>query len=424
MALRIGISRCGLIGIVAVVAGLCTAPVSGSGGCLCHQHQPLAFPAVSVDAHARPLAAIRFRLDRNPDDAGTHEQLANLLTQGEPPLEKDSEPYRKTRELLPAEFTELQTRRFIVLSNASPQWTRDQAQRLERAHHQFHRFAARLDLEPLPLEHKLVCVLFERREDYRRFAAEHDGVHDEWVAGYYAPQHDRIVFYNVQSDPQFLNAQDQLVRMDGDFQLLRDQARRAATDDAPQEARRLRRAVGEFAQHLSDERQRIDDFVRQVGIATTIHEAIHQLAFHTRVQSPLVQNPLWLSEGLATAFETDAPKGAFGPEHEYAPRRQAFDAILQDEKQLPLLEIIPLSSLAGADEETIRTFYQQSYALVTWMSRFRREELRTYLELLRREEPGAIAAKRQIELFQSAFGDIELLERAWLRHARANITLR
>ena len=38
----------------------------------------------------------------------------------------------------------------VVLSDASAAWTRHQAERLERAHHQFLRFADRMNLRPLP----------------------------------------------------------------------------------------------------------------------------------------------------------------------------------------------------------------------------------------------------------------------------------
>src|SRR5690606_19572627 len=73
------------------------------------------------------------------------------------PLPRESAAYRQSRELLPARFVEHETPRFILLSDAETQWTRTQAGHLERAWHQFHRFARRLDMRPLPPRHKLVC---------------------------------------------------------------------------------------------------------------------------------------------------------------------------------------------------------------------------------------------------------------------------
>ncbi|HBE70651.1 MAG TPA: hypothetical protein DDW52_21105 [Planctomycetaceae bacterium] len=37
--------------------------------------------------------------------------------------------------------------------------------------------------------------------------------------------------------------------------------------------------------------------------ATVVHEAVHQLAFNTRIHERLFENPLWSVEGLATMFE-------------------------------------------------------------------------------------------------------------------------
>ena len=60
--------------------------------------------------------------------------------------------------------------------------------------------------------------------------------------------------------------------------------------------------------------------------------------------------------------------------------------------------------------------YLQSYALVTWMCRFRQTELRRYLELMREEPDGDPTPARHRALFEEAFGDVAALERAWLRH--------
>ncbi len=75
-------------------------------------------------------------------------------------LQSNSDMYQQTRELLPQRFLDYETRRFIVISDAAPGWSRRQAALLERTYHQFNRFARRLNVKPLPLRHKLVCVLF------------------------------------------------------------------------------------------------------------------------------------------------------------------------------------------------------------------------------------------------------------------------
>ena len=73
----------------------------------------------------------------------------------------------------------------------------------------------------------------------------------------------------------------------------------------------------------------------------------------------------------------------------------------------------------SADQPIItRVVYQQSYALVTWMSRERKEQLRDYLSLMRRQDGGRMSAAKHLRLFEQAFGDVDVLEQAWLNYER------
>ena len=67
-------------------------------------------------------------------------------------------------------------------------------------------------------------------------------------------------------------------------------------------------------------------------------------------------------------------------------------------------------------DDTIAAVYHQSYALVRWMTRFRRTELRRFMNDLRSETPGRPTTQRHLHLFEKAFGDVDRLERAWLRY--------
>ena len=294
----------------------------------------------------------------------------------------ESEPYHLASKLLPDSFVEYEATRWVVLSDANAQWTRQQAALLQRAHHQFLRYTRRLGLQPKPIRHKLVCVLFENRDEYRKFAQAHDGVTAEWISGYYSPKHDRVVFYNV------------------------------ATSSRRQVSSNHQRAEATlFPRDIADDR----------ATGTTVHEAIHQLMFHTGVQTPHIEYPLWICEGLATAFETDDPDAAFGPDHEYAPRRDRFDLLLEADQLIELRKLVTYARMPDNSDETVQALYHQSYALVTWMSRFRRDELRAYLESMLAEVPGRPTPQRQLELFEQAFGDVDQLERRWLRHERRNL---
>jgi len=362
---------------------------------------------------------LRSRLESNPNDEEAYEALLALWADREPPL--DSEPRRATRAILPDSFIETHTGRFVVFSDADGAWTERQSRHLERAHHQFQRFAKRLDLKPLPIRHKLVCVLFARRDDYRRFAAEHDGLTDAAVAGYYSPRADRIVFYDPATNPGAARAEAHVEALQREVERLATDARAAERLGDLNRAADLRRSHVQSGSAADRQAQRVSEFVDRVSTRTMIHEAAHQLLYHTRVQNPRVQYPLWLSEGLATSFETDDPDNAFGPDHEFEPRRAAFDHLFQRGQLVPLDALVRLSMLPDLGDDDAGAVYNQSYALVTWLARSRRTELSQYLAMLRREPAGRPDGERQAMLFTAAFGDPSRLERTWLRAERARL---
>ena len=306
--------------------------------------------------HAEAL--YREILLREPEHDEAYEGLLQLADQR--PLPSTSDAYRATKALLPKGFRKYETQRFIVLSNADARWTRAQANLLERTYHEFFRHTERLQLRPLPLRHKLVCVLFRKRSQFAEFAQRHDRVTESWGLGYYSPRHDRTVFYNGAAEPG------------------------------------------------------ADQFARKRSIATTIHEATHQLHYHTHVQIMHVQYPLWSCEGLATAFETSNPNAAFGPDHEFQPRRERFLRLLKGDRILPLRSLVGLDRMPDNRTETIHTVYNQSYALVSWLARYRKQEFRDYLMLMLKEPPGRLSPNRHLALFEQAFGNIDQVERSWL----------
>jgi len=335
-----------------------------------------------------------------------------------PSLEKHSDAYQTARSLLPRAFAEYDSTRFIVFSNADAHWTRSHAGHLERTHHQFMRMVNRLGLQPEPLRHKLVCIVFAKHAEFLDFASLHDGVDDPWVTGYYSPKHDWIAFYNPGQGPAVNDARSQIGEMNNELEALATEARQASRQGQLGHARLLGQELAASRQHVSKQERLLEAYARTEGIATTTHEATHMLMYHSNLQSRQVGYPLWVSEGLATCFETSTPNQAFGPDREYQPRLSRFRETLADDALLPLRSLITLDRLDGLPESKIDVVYHQSYALIAWMSRFRQDQLRRYLETMRLQPPGDLSPEHHLTVFETAFGDVDALDRAWLRHER------
>jgi hypothetical protein len=331
---------------------------------------------------------------------------------GELPV--DSEALRQAEATLPERFVRHETARFVALSDGSTAWTREQLERFERAHHQFMRFLRWLGMPEPELRHKLVAVLFEEHADFVEYASRVDRVGDPWVKGYYTPAGDRLVGFDAESDPRAVEARTRLAEQD------------RAISQASSQARARRGSTGRIdpAANVAIDRARSmqglgeEDVVlaiRQQVVSTMIHEAIHQLLFHTGVQNPSVAPPFWLAEGLATSFETDQPSAAFGPDFDFRPRREVFERLLMEDRLVSLESFVAFEMLPDRRESTARVFYHQSSALLSYLYRQRPSELRRYLDRLAAEPPGRPGPARQRALFEECFGEIDALERAWLR---------
>jgi hypothetical protein len=255
------------------------------------------------------------------DTAGSPHETRSAVASSRT-LENDSPARQLARESLHTRFIEFQSKRFTVFTDCGAEVAGRQLSLLERTHHQYHRFCNRIRLQPLPLKHKLVCVLFSSMADFQHFGKTHDNVIDNRISGYYSPRHDWIVFYHADGSHEVVRAQHDLQELWSDTDALAEQASQAALDGRHQDAQSIRTAVRRSRAQIDQHRKEVAEYSQQRNIATTVHEAVHQLLFHTGVQSANVQYPLWICEGLATSFETDAPHQTFGPDAEYLPRRQ------------------------------------------------------------------------------------------------------
>ncbi|NNF42427.1 MAG: DUF1570 domain-containing protein [Phycisphaerales bacterium] len=358
-------------------------------------------------------ALYRRVLQLRPGDEAAYHDLWHLSRGRE--LPRESESLEKARTRVPDTFRELETRRYVILSDADPGWLTDQGQRLERSYEQFVRFVNRSGVRAVPPRHKLVAVVFNQRSDFQAFA-KRDGTGGR-IAGYYRQPEDRLVFYHVESNENVAAARAELDRSLSEIDDLYKASRRAGSVGQRADAAAMRAEMTRRMDRWHQRAGAVDEFARQQSISVTVHEAIHQLMFHTGVQSARVQHPLWLSEGLATMFETDEPHLPFGPRHDYAPRRIGFYAIADRDLIVPLRSFIGATpqQLTGTPAATV-VLYHQAYALVSWLAVHEKRGFAEYLRRLNDLPAGVPSASTQLATFEAAFGDIERLERRWLRH--------
>jgi hypothetical protein len=142
------------------------------------------------------------------------------------------------------------------------------------------------------------------------------------------------------------------------------------------------------------------------NVSTIIHEATHQLAYNTDVQQRFADNPMWVSEGLATFFESPDRRNPGKWRHigrvnqvnlarwrNYQPNRP------QDSLATLLADDMRCKSQASANDA-----YGEGWALTYFLIKTKRQEYVDYLKLLSQGKPLAEQTKRQrIDAFEQAF---------------------
>lgn len=357
----------------------------------------------------------RHVLRRDPGHEDAYALISGLAAGR--PIPAESEPRTKARTALPESFVARESEHFVLFSDADPAWSRTQLWRLERTHDRFIAFARAAGLRPLPLRHRIVAIAFANLEDYLAFARANDGSTGAGVAGYYNAVHDHLVYFHVESDRNVARAREDLERLAGQADAMRRDARRARSRGQGGDARALRRRAGAVDDRLAEESARLDAFARARSSAVTLHEAIHALAFGTEVQSRFVMQPLWLTEGLATAFESDEPGGDFGPDRDFALRRDVFEALADAGRLLPLADLIALDHGAIAGRmDLAEVLYAQSCAFVSWLCVHRRGGLAEFLAEINAAAGKPFGAAEQRAAFERAFGPIDRIEEQWRRY--------
>jgi hypothetical protein len=312
-------------------------------------------------------------------------------------------------------FARTNTPHFVILSDCDRRWVQARADLLERTRTQFLRVANKLRLDPCPPSVRLVCILFNRRDAYLSFAMARDGMKSPWMVGYYSWRGNRVVYYNEASNEAFLAARDRITKARLDVREARESARQARNAENAELADRYSAAADELESRIREEDARVSALVETAGASTTIHEAVHLLAFNTGVQRRDRDYPFWLSEGLATAFQTEFPRAAFGPDRS-ASMQWAPPAPSPPEAPMrPIAELITIIDSGTLDSAAVGTLYRQSQALFAHLYGKDGHAIAGYIEALNARPPGRWTPAQHAALFTEHFGDPDRIQSRMVR---------
>jgi hypothetical protein len=341
------------------------------------------------------------------------------------------------------------SRHFLIAYDTTDAFAAMRGAALEKAYDAFMYWFNMKRLRPQFLTQRLPVVLIKDRDDFLAYAKLVDGATLTWAAGYYSQRTNRSCFYDDSTSPEAEQVHQKIDGYRAELKQLAIQANQAEAAGQAHAANALMAQRNVLSQEILRLSARLDNLIGQANTIKTVHEACHQLAFNTGIQKRGVDYPLWLSEGLACAFETPEHQNAGaeerrGPMVLSMPRIASVRAALNDRTFVSLDDLLsgptsliqvspPAGGVSGTgtlpnsgpgpvqqvqkdfSEKDINLFYSESWALFHYLYKFQRPALEKYLLALReRKAFAAIPADAQRKLFTDAFGgDLDGMDKRW-----------
>lgn len=285
---------------------------------------------------------------------------------------------------LPEGFKVHSTVHYQIFYNTSPAYAQWCGSLFERLHRGFFVYWRSRGLKLTEPKHPLVALIFRDRASFAAHGREELGDGIDKMIGYYNFRTNHMNLFD-------LTGRDRLV------------------DLTPRGRSRGSARINELLSQPAAERL----------VATVVHEATHQLAYNSGLQTRYAGNPFWFSEGLAMYFEVpdlSKSKGwkSIGRLNRFqlkryrtsAPAEGGLAALIADEKRFQ-------------DAKTWDRAYADSWALTYYLLKTRPKKYVTYarkLSLLKPQEE--LNSQQRLKQFKDVFGDLDRLEQQVKRYMR------
>ena len=326
----------------------------------------------------------------------------------------DKEWAAKLENLIGGRFKLTHSAHFTILSDGDDQAAQMQADAMEDTYQLFYRNAASIGLRPMPPPNRLVCILFEKFDDYTDFLKQFEGMENSWAGGYYSWRTNRASFFQDRDNPAFKEVREKIASLEATIKELHEQMENLGDG---QTARRLK--IQDQLKHsnaaLADINARLNYAGRISTLSKTRHEAAHQLLFNSGIQKRGNSYPFWLSEGLAMLFESVNAQGAAGPSLVNGYRLSGYRKLQQNHELMPLTDLLHFTPKDNDSAEQVAAWYAQAWAVMHYLWNKQPARLAAYLTTMEQMEK-----VDWDKLFAGCFGDdLNALEAAVKAHVDA-----
>jgi hypothetical protein len=247
---------------------------------------------------------------------------------------------------------------------------------LEHTHRAFFETFGGAGTRLAPIRSPLVWMVFDDRPEYEAYAQAADGMDMSWSKAYYSAQTNRVAI---------------AIRNEG-LQPVDPAAPPATTSTTG-----------------AENQPKVQDDKLSAQIT---HEAGHQLAFNSGLQTRGVMYPLWASEGLAANFELDA-RGRLGPQSGNELRARHLAVAIADQRIMPLEQWVACARVPVGRPAQVNAVYSQAWAFFRFLHEKHRDQLLEYLAHMATQQPGRRSEEALKKDFVRVFGDPQALTAPW-----------
>ena len=286
------------------------------------------------------------------------------------PLARDALASQLLAEL-PEGFEVYETRHYLICYNTSREYAAWCGALFERLHRGFTNFWSRKGMKLGEPAFPLVAIVFNSRQSYVDYSQAELGKAADSIIGHYSLRTNRITMYDLTGVESL-------------------------------------RASGNRRSSAAQINQMLARPEAEQSVATVIHEATHQIAFNSGLQTRFADVPLWVSEGIAVYFETpdlENSKGWRTIGAVNSSRLAQFRRYLADRPPTSLKTLIG-DDKRLRDTRTALDAYAEAWALNYYLLNHHPKQYAAYLQVLsHKKELLWDDPQARLKQFQAAFGD-------------------
>ncbi len=295
----------------------------------------------------------------------------------------DAAMARQLLKELPAGFRIHQTANYMICYNTSEAYAQWCGALYERLHRGFYSYWKNRGLALREPERRLVALVFDGRDSFERYSKPELGDAASVMIGYYNMRSNRVTMFDLTG---------------ADGVRARDRGRSSAA-------------------HIN---QILSQPAAERTVATIVHEATHQLAYNSGLQTRYAADPKWVSEGIAVYFETPdlrSSKGWRGIGGVHPSHLARYRRSLRSRTDDPLMTLLT-DDARFRNSKTSAQAYADAWALNYYLLRARKKDYVRYLRQLAQGQPLAeLTAQQRVAQFREVFeDDLKSMSQQWQRY--------